>query len=184
VTGESPFPARVRAPSPPPEGLPPPPPPEGLPPYATPPLTAEQRRRLRRTGITVIAIAVVLELAVGIGSLGDLRRLSHPSGVARLWVQAAAARDCDALFDLMLDAVPSDRAGRAAVPYCDDENARYKGAVVEAVSERIPSGGRIAGVSVIDVTQHGAARAARVVEIVLRHVRGRWHVVHEGDRTH
>ncbi|HVU73104.1 MAG TPA: hypothetical protein VHE83_09090 [Mycobacteriales bacterium] len=160
------------------------PPDEGLRPYETPPLTAEQRRRLRRTGITFIVIAIVLELAVGIGSLGDLHRLSTPRGVAKLWVQAAASRDCDALFDLMLSSPPSDRAGRPAVTYCDEQNDRYKGAVVSAVADRVLPDGPIPDVAVIDVTQHGAAHAAAVVEIVLRHTHGRWHVVHEGDRTH
>ena len=154
---------------------------DGLRPYETPPLTAEQRRRLRRTGVTVISLGIVLELAVALGSLGDLHRLATPRGVAKLWVQAAASRDCDALFDLMLDAPPSDRAGRPRVPYCDAQEERYKGAVVTTVVERA---GQPRGVAVVDVTQHGAARAAAVVEIVLHHVHGRWHVVHEGDRAH
>lgn len=143
--------------------------------YETPPLTPEQRRRLRRTSITFITICIALELAVGIGSLGDLRRLSTPGGVAKLWVQAGAARDCDALLDLMPGDGASDRAGKNGIEYCDAEAARYKGAVVASVTVLSADSGQ----AFVEVVQHGAAQAPPTVELYLRHVHGRWHVLQE-----
>ena len=61
---------------------------------------ARMRRRLRRNGVILIVVLDLLVIAVGLGGVADLRRMSTPSGAAAAWADAASAGDCDRYLDL------------------------------------------------------------------------------------
>jgi hypothetical protein len=153
--------------------------------YQPPELTAAQRRRLRRTGITVIVLLDTLVIAVGITGSADLRQLSTPQGVARAYVDAAAVNDCQRRLDTQTHALRAAHlAGAAADPrYDGTPTGRYCQAVHDAFRDDRVTGARVLGrdgpTATVDVTVDHQGQS-RTVHLRLVHTGGRWRVAAEG----
>ena len=146
---------------------------------AAPDLDPESARRLRRSGITVLAILQVLVVGVGLTSSADLRQLTTAHGTARAFVEAAFASDCDRIFDLYTaDAGAAARAVAPATVSGLDANASPRLRACQAVTRtnvgvlRATAATETSGAAVVQVdATDGTHEIVRLI-----HTGGRWRV--------